>query len=42
MTVEDIIWRRTKLGLRLRPDEVESLRAYLGTSEVTAEERNAR
>ncbi len=28
-TAEDIIWRRSKLGLRLRPDEVERLAGYL-------------
>ncbi|MGB7755003.1 MAG: glycerol-3-phosphate dehydrogenase [Salinisphaera sp.] len=28
-TAEDIIWRRSKLGLRLRPDEVERLARYL-------------
>jgi glycerol-3-phosphate dehydrogenase len=28
-TVEDIIWRRTKLGLRLSPVEIGRLRSYL-------------
>jgi glycerol-3-phosphate dehydrogenase len=28
-TAEDICWRRTKLGLRLRPDEVKKLDAWL-------------
>ena len=28
-TVEDIIWRRSKLGLRLSPVEIERLRSYL-------------
>jgi len=29
MTAEDILWRRTKLGLRLSPDEVKALEEYL-------------
>ena len=29
MTVEDILWRRTKLGLRLKPEEVEYLSQWL-------------
>lgn len=28
-SVEDILWRRTKLGYRMTPDQVETLRAYL-------------
>jgi len=28
-TAEDILWRRTKLGLRMRPEEVERLEGYL-------------
>ena len=29
-TAEDIIWRRTKLGLKLRPKEVKDLAAWVG------------
>jgi glycerol-3-phosphate dehydrogenase len=29
-TAEDILWRRTKLGLRLKPAEVAALKRYLG------------
>jgi glycerol-3-phosphate dehydrogenase len=29
MTVDDIIWRRSKLGLRLSPVEIEQLASYL-------------
>jgi glycerol-3-phosphate dehydrogenase len=29
-TADDILWRRTKLGLRLSPDEVKALQTYLG------------
>jgi glycerol-3-phosphate dehydrogenase len=29
-TAEDILWRRTKLGLRLKPAEAERVAAYLG------------
>ena len=28
-TAQDILWRRTKLGLRVTPAEVQSLEAYL-------------
>jgi glycerol-3-phosphate dehydrogenase len=28
-SAEDILWRRTKLGLNLSPAEVESLQSYL-------------
>jgi len=30
MTAEDIVWRRTKLGLRLSADEIAALAAWLG------------
>lgn len=30
MSAEDILWRRTKLGLRLDPSQVERLEAYMG------------
>jgi glycerol-3-phosphate dehydrogenase len=29
MTATDIVWRRTKLGLRLTPDEIAALAAFL-------------
>ncbi len=29
LTAEDILWRRTKLGLQLRPAQVDALQAYL-------------
>jgi glycerol-3-phosphate dehydrogenase len=29
-SAEDILWRRTKLGLRLAPAEIENLQRYLG------------
>ena len=29
-TAEDILWRRTKLGLKLTPKEVKALRSYVG------------
>jgi len=32
VTAEDILWRRTKQGLRLRPTDVEALEAYLNSS----------
>ena len=34
VTAEDIIWRRTKLGLRLNSSEVDALNAYLETIEI--------
>jgi glycerol-3-phosphate dehydrogenase len=40
MTAEDVIWRRTKLGLRLSPDEIAAVDAYLQTlaaSRIAAE-----
>jgi len=33
VTSEDILWRRSKLGLHMKPDEIESLKAYLGETE---------
>ncbi|MDE1567984.1 glycerol-3-phosphate dehydrogenase [Aquabacter sediminis] len=35
-TVEDVIWRRTKLGLRLAPEEVASLRAFMAQEQTAA------
>ena len=32
-TAEDVLWRRTKLGLRATPEEVRELAAYLGQRE---------
>jgi glycerol-3-phosphate dehydrogenase len=29
-TAEDILWRRTKLGLHMSPDEIAAVRAFLG------------
>jgi glycerol-3-phosphate dehydrogenase len=29
-TVDDILWRRSKLGLHMKPEEVEALRNYMG------------
>ena len=34
MTAEDIIWRRTKLGLRLSSSEIDALNTYLQTIEI--------
>ena len=31
MTAEDIVWRRTKLGLRMSEAEIAEVDAYLGT-----------
>jgi glycerol-3-phosphate dehydrogenase len=28
-TAEDILWRRSKLGLHMKPDEQEALRVYM-------------
>ena len=28
-TAEDVLWRRTKMGLRLSPDQVSALEAYM-------------
>ena len=28
-TAEDVLWRRSKLGLRFRPAEIEALASYL-------------
>ena len=38
MSVDDIIWRRTKLGLRLSAEEVESLANYLSSDEGITKE----
>lgn len=36
VTAEDILWRRSKLGLHMRKEEVEALRAYMdGAAEVS-------
>lgn len=35
-SVEDILWRRTKLGLRLAPAEMDTLQRYLGTRSSSA------
>jgi len=35
-TAEDILWRRTKLGLRFTQDQVEALEIYLATSQKKA------
>ncbi|WP_246715002.1 glycerol-3-phosphate dehydrogenase [Aestuariivirga litoralis] len=29
VTADDILWRRSKLGLHMKPDEIEALKAYL-------------
>ncbi len=39
-TVEDILWRRTKLGLRLTPPEVERLNRYLGPAQPVSARRS--
>jgi glycerol-3-phosphate dehydrogenase len=36
VTVEDILWRRTKLGLRLSPQEAIALDSYMQTRGATA------
>ena len=41
-TVEDIIWRRTKLGLRLSPVEIERLSAYLSETACSPAIKRAR
>jgi glycerol-3-phosphate dehydrogenase len=41
-STDDIIWRRTKLGLRLGKTDVERLAVYLHSLEGAAEGRNAR
>ena len=35
-TAEDILWRRTKLGLRFRPVQVAALTAWLGGASTAA------
>lgn len=35
-TAEDVVWRRTKLGLRLTPDEIARIDAFLARHSVTA------
>ncbi|MEM7523303.1 MAG: glycerol-3-phosphate dehydrogenase [Pseudomonadota bacterium] len=35
-TAEDILWRRSKIGLRVTPDEIEALRAYLAKTTAAA------
>ena len=34
-SVEDIVWRRTKLGLRLTPAEIDRVAAYVGAVPVS-------
>jgi len=36
MTSDDVLWRRSKLGLHMKPDEIEALKAYLGETTVAA------
>jgi len=38
---EDIVWRRTKLGLRLTPDEIKVLDAWVVKNAATASQQNA-
>jgi glycerol-3-phosphate dehydrogenase len=33
-TTEDIVWRRSKLGLRLRPEEIAAIDAWISTQRV--------
>ena len=35
-TADDILWRRTKFGLSITPDDVGRLEAYLAGALVTA------
>ncbi|MEQ1611779.1 MAG: glycerol-3-phosphate dehydrogenase C-terminal domain-containing protein, partial [Hyphomicrobiaceae bacterium] len=35
-TAEDIVWRRTKLGLRMSVAEIEALKQWLVQSKLTA------
>lgn len=36
MTSDDILWRRSKLGLHMKPDEILALRDYMGEGSVAA------
>jgi glycerol-3-phosphate dehydrogenase len=36
MTAEDVVWRRTKLGLRLKPDQVAAIDAFLAGARAAA------
>lgn len=38
---EDIVWRRSKLGLRLRPQEIELLDAWMAQGFAHSDQRNA-
>jgi glycerol-3-phosphate dehydrogenase len=31
-TAEDVVWRRSKLGLRLSPDEIAALEAWIAAN----------
>jgi hypothetical protein len=45
MRAADVVWRRTKLGLRMSEAEVQDLDAYLGALQVqpqTADRKGAR
>ena len=33
-TSDDILWRRSKLGLHMKPDEIQALRDYMGEGSV--------
>jgi glycerol-3-phosphate dehydrogenase len=40
-TTDDILWRRTKMGLLLNKDQVETLRQYLSAESFNSELQQA-
>jgi glycerol-3-phosphate dehydrogenase len=41
-TAEDILWRRSKLGLHMKPEDIEGLKNFLAVGEISTSTKTAK